>query len=157
MSYEYSGYLSTILYKPDPAELDSTDSITFGPEDIEKWSTRDLENALEWQNVPVSKTSTDEGVHIEGHFQNVLNIDSLSPDDPRYWVALTTIGLEDGRFPIDATKYPVIEVTYRCTSEYAHPTWMWTYEGGSHFGALPKSREWHTVARNVQHFGFQSA
>ena len=154
MSYEYSGYLSTILYKPDPSELDSMDSITFGPEDIEKWSTKDLDNALEWQNVPVSKTTTDEGVHIEGHFQNVLSIDSLSPDDPRYWVPLTTIGLDDSRFPIDATKYPVIEVTYRCTSEHAHPTWMWIYEGGSHFGALPKSKEWHTVARNVQHFGF---
>ena len=51
MSYEYSGYLSTILYKPDPAQLDSTDSITFGPKDIEKWSTKDIENALEWQNV----------------------------------------------------------------------------------------------------------
>ena len=154
MSYEYSGYLSTILYKPDPSLLESTESITFGPEDIEKWSTKDFDHALEWQNVPVTKTTTNEGVHLEGHFQNVINIDSLSPNDPRYWVALTTLDLEDSRFPIDATKYPVIEVTYRCTSECAHPTWMWTYEGGSHFGALPKSREWHTVARNVQHFGF---
>ena len=154
MSYEYSGYLSTILYKPDPALLESADSITFGPTDIEKWSTKDFDHALEWQNVPVTKTTTDEGVHLEGHFQNVVSIDSLSPDDPRYWVALSTIELDDSRFPIDTTKYPVIEVTYRCTSEHAHPTWMWTYEGGSHFGALPKSSEWHTVARNVQHFGF---
>ncbi len=126
MSYEYSGYLSTILYKPDPALLESAESITFGPADIGKWSTKDFDHALEWKNVPVTKTTTDEGVQLEGHFQNIVNIDSLSPDDPRYWVALSTIELADGRFPIDTTKYPVIEVTYRFTSEHAHPTWMWT-------------------------------
>ncbi len=154
MSYEYSGYLSTVLCEPDTALLESDQSITFGPSDIEKWGTRDFDHALEWQSVPVTKTTTDEGVKLEGHFQNVVNIDSLSQDDPRYWVALSTIGLNDSRFPINTTKYPVIEVTYRCTSEYAHPTWMWTYKGGSHFGALPKSKEWHTVARNVQPLGF---
>ena len=93
MSYEYSGYLSTILYKPDPSELDSMDSITFGPEDIVKWSTKDLDNALYWQNVPVSKTTTDEGVHIEGPFQNVMSSDSLTPDDHRYCVPLPHTGL----------------------------------------------------------------
>jgi len=48
-------------------------------------------------------------------------------------------------------------VTYRCTSENAHPVWMWTYPGGSHFGALPKSRKWVTVARNMRHFGFPAS
>jgi len=154
MSYEYSGYLSTILDRPDPDLLESADCITFGPEDLAGWGTKDFDHALEWQNVPVTKTSTEEGVRIEGRFENVLNIDSLSPDDPRYWVPLSSLDIEDDRFPIDTARYPVIEVTYRCTSKYAHPTWLWTYKGGSHFGALPKSTEWHTVARNVQHFGF---
>lgn len=154
MSYEYSGYLSTILYKPDPALLESTDAVVFGLEDLAKWRSEDAPHALEWREVPLRKIQTDEGIRLEGDFRNVLNIDSLSPNDPRYWVPLSTFGLTDSRFPVDVNRYPIIEVTYRCTSEHAHPTWMWTYDGGSHFGALPKSTEWHTVARNVQHFGF---
>ncbi len=104
--------------------------------------------------MPVRKIQMDEGIRLEGDFTNVINIDSLSPNDPRYWVPLSTLGSTDSRFPIDVNRFPIIEVTYRCTSEHAHPTWLWTYDGGSHFGALPKSTEWHTVARNVQHFGF---
>lgn len=152
--YEYTGYLETILYKPDPSVRDSVDSIVFGPEDLYAWHTEDLAFTTEWRGIPVRKIKTDDGLKLEGHFQGVMAIESLSSDDPRHWVPLTTVDLKDGRFPIDTNKYPIVEVTYRCTSEFAHPTWMWTYEGGSHFGALPKSQEWHTVAKNIQHFGF---
>jgi len=55
MSYEYSGYLSTVLDKPDPDLLESADSITFGPEDLANWGTNDFDHALEWQNVPVTR------------------------------------------------------------------------------------------------------
>lgn len=154
MNYQYSGYLSTILYKPDADVRDSLEAIDFSGEALVKWKTQDLEHAKEWQEIPVKKKTTDLGVSIEGDFRGVTTIDNLSEDDPRYWVPLTSVGLKDGGFPVDVSKYPIIEVTYRCTSERAHPTWMWTYEGGSHFGALPHSREWITVARNVQHFGF---
>lgn len=154
MSYEYSGYLSTILYKPDPGLLDGSEAVTFTGEDLAQWRTEDLRHTSEWRRVPVIKSQTERGVRLEGDFESVVSIDSLSENDPRYWVPLSTVGLSDSRLPVDTTRYPIIEVTYRCTSERAHPTWMWTYEGGSHFGALPKSKEWHTVARNVQHFGF---
>lgn len=154
MAYEYSGYLSTIPLEPDPSRLEKVDSIEFGADDLAAWVTQDLESAIEWQHVPVRKILTSDGVQIEGDFQSVVNIDSLSADDPRYWAPLATIGLTDSRLPVDVSKYPIVEVTYRCTSEHAHPTMMWTYEGGSHFGALPKSRDWNTVARSVQHFGF---
>ncbi|MCH7909704.1 MAG: hypothetical protein IIB38_08820, partial [Candidatus Hydrogenedentes bacterium] len=156
MTYEYSGYLSTILYKPDPTLSESVDAISFTPQDLANWKTLDFSHAPEWRQVPVKRKNTDEGVSIEGDFRGVLAIDSLSADDPRFWAPLSTIDLQDDRFPIDTTQYPIVEVTYRCTSPNAHPTWMWTYEGGSHFGALPKSTEWHTVARNMQHFGFPS-
>ena len=154
MTYEYSGYLSTILYKPDPASSESVDAISFTPQDLANWKTLDFNHAPEWRQVPVKRKNTDDCVSIEGDFRGVLAIDSLSADDPRFWAPLSTIDLQDDRFPIDTTQYPIVEVTYRCTSPNAHPTWMWTYEGGSHFGALPKSTEWHTVARNMQHFGF---
>jgi hypothetical protein len=154
MSYEYSGYLSTVLRKPDTTAIESMDSVVFDRADLAKWRTEDSPQSLEWRHIPVRKIHTDEGIKLEGDFTGVVNIDSLNPNDPRYWVPLTTFGLTDTRFPVDAARFPIIEVTYRCTSERAHPTWMWTYEGGSHFGALPKSKTWHTVARNVQHFGF---
>ena len=154
MKYEYLGYLSTILYKPDPALRDTLDSVEFSGEDLSRWRAVDVDHATEWRDVPVHKSRTEAGVRIEGDFSNVTRIDSLSENDPRYWVPLSTVDIRDDRFPIDATRYPIVEVTYRCTSQRAHPVWMWTYKGGSHFGALPKSQEWQTVARTVQHFGF---
>ncbi len=156
MNYEFSGYLSTILYKPDPEARDSVDSVLFDGTDLAKWKTKDLDHFTEWRHVPVKKQATEDGVRIEGDFRDVAGIESLSPDDPRYWVPLSTTGIKDSRLPIDLDKYPIVEVTYRLTSERAHPVWMWTYDGGSHFGALPKTRQWHTVARNAQHFGFPS-
>ncbi len=156
MSYEYSGYLRTLLPAPDPKLLKSAESITFGPADLLTWRTEDLGQSLEWRSAMVRKSPLADGVRLEGDFSNIVNIDNLTPTDPRYWVPLATFGVKDDRLPIDVAKYPIIEVTYRCTSENAHPVWMWTYPGGSHFGALPKSKTWITVARNVRHFGFPS-
>lgn len=153
-TYEYSGYLSTVLFKPDRASRDAVEAIVFGPEDLAKWRAEDFPFAIECREVPVRKSATGDGVHIEGDFRNVLNIESLSKDDPRYWVALSTVGLQDPRLPIDTERYPIIEVTYRCTSEQAHPCWLWSYTQGSHFGAMPKSQQWHTVAHNMTYFGF---
>jgi len=154
MDYEYSGYLSTILPEPDRSLFESVEGVTFDAADLAKWRNIDVDHALEWRRVPVRKIQTDGAIRIEGDFRNVNTIDMLAPGDPRYWVSLTTLGMTDSRFPIDVTQYPVIEVTYRCASTNAHPTWMWTYDGGSHFGALPKTDAWRTVARKVQHFDF---
>ncbi len=154
MSYEYSGHLRTLLPAPDAKILKPLDAISFGPADLVKWRTEDLSSSIEWRKAQARKSATSDGVRIEGDFTNIVNIDSLSPNDPRYWVPLTTLGLKDDRLPIDVARYPIIEVTYRCTSQNAHPVLMWTYPGGSHFGALPKTKTWKTVARNVRHFGF---
>lgn len=152
--YEYLGYLETILPAPDPAARDNADAIVYTAEDLATWSLEDLEYTVEWRNIPARKLQTETGIQLEGHFDRVASIDSLSSDDPRHWVPLTSVDLTGGQFPVDTTRYPIIEVTYRCTSEHAHPVWMWTYDGGSHFGALPKTTEWKTVAKNLQHFGF---
>lgn len=152
--YRYAGYLEAILYKPDPTARESVESISLGPDELMEWSTEDLDVTTEWRRIPARKIRTEEGLKLEGHFQGVMGIESLSKDDPRHWVPLTTLNLKEEGLPIDTDQYPIIEVTYRCTSEHAHPTWMWTYEGGSHFGALPKTEEWLTVAKSIQHFGF---
>lgn len=154
--YHYTGYLHTVLEAPDSEAAGKVDALVFGQDDLAHWSNDDLDHAIEWQNIPARKIQTGDGIKLEGHFQSVTSIDSLSENDPRHWVPLTTIGLTDGRFPVDTARFPIIEVTYRCTSEHAHPVWMWTYEGGSHFNALPKSAEWITVAKSLQHFGFPS-
>jgi len=156
MDYEYSGYLNNILPTPDPDARNKVDSFLFTTDDLSHWKTEDAEHSTEWKRVPGRKIQTEDGIKIEGNFNKVFAIDSLSEDDPRFWVPLTTLGLTDSRLPIDVNKYPIIEVTYRCTSPNAHPTWMWTYEGGSQLGALPKSQEWNTVVRHLQHFGFPS-
>lgn len=152
--YQYIGYLETILYKPDPKGRDKVEHISIDADELMGWATQDLDVTSEWRTVPAKKVRTEDGLKLEGHFQGVTTIDSLSNDDPRHWIPLTTVNLKTGRFPIDTIKYPIIEVTYRCLTEFAHPTWMWTYKGGSHFGALPKSTEWLTVAKYIHHFGF---
>lgn len=154
--YRYTGYLETILYKPDPAGRDSVESISLGAEELIEWSTEDLDITTEWRRIPARKIKTEDGLKLEGHFQGVMGIESLSKDDPRHWVPLTTLNLTEEGLPIDTDKYPIIEVTYRCTSENAHPVWMWTYDGGSHFGALPKTQEWITVAKSIPHSGYPS-
>lgn len=151
--YEYLGYLSILLEKYDPAAA-MVKAVEFSGAELKEWKSTDLDAAVEWRGIPAKRTTTEHGVHLEGDFRHVTRIDSLSENDPRYWVPFSTIDVEEPKLPIDTSRCPIVEVTYRCTSDRAHPTWMWTYEGGSHFGALPKSREWITVARTTQHFGF---
>lgn len=154
MNYEYSGYLSTVLYTPEEDGRDSLDGVVFSADDLADWKPVDLPEAIEWRSIPVRSASSDGGITIEGNFKGVRGIDILSSDTPRYWVALSTVGVDDERLPIDVTAYPIIEITYRRLTEKAQPVLMWTYPGGSHFCGLPRSSEWTTVARNVQHFGF---
>lgn len=152
--YTYNGYLKALLKAPRPEQLEKLPSVTITGEDMNAWRTIDVDTASEWRGIPVRKTRTEEGVQISGRFEDVLRIDTLSPKDPRYWVPISSLGSRNGKFPVDLTKYPIAEVTYRCTSDNSHPTWMWVYEGGSHFGALPHTKEWCTVARLTSYFGF---
>jgi hypothetical protein len=154
MTYEYSGYLSTILKAPDPAVRDSLPAIRFTGDDLKKWGRKDLPWDPEWQHIPAACKRAGTGVRIEGHFEEVRQIDNLTVDDPSFWVAISSLDWADPRFPVDTAAYPIIETTYRCTSPNAHPAWQWTYPGGMHFDWLRPTQEWRTIARCVPYFGF---
>lgn len=154
MQYQYQGFLKSLLNEPDPTTGSAQPAVVLGSDDLLQWRTIDLETSSEWRGIPVRKKKTEQGVVLEGRFNDVRRIDTLSPEDPRYWVPLSSLGSKSGPFPIDLKEYPIVEITYRCTSENAHPTWMWTYPGGSHFGALPYTQEWTTVARLMRYFDF---
>lgn len=154
--YEYSGYLKTIVAAPDPTAADAMDHLLFTAEDLVKWTLRDLESDREWKVVPGRCARSGEAVRLEGRFEEVRRIDNLSPDDPSFWVPLGTLDTSDPRFPIDIARYPIVEITYRCTSSHARPAWLWTYAGGMRFDGLEPSRAWRTVARRLTHFGFPS-
>jgi len=154
MTYEYTGYLKTILTAPDEAASAAMDHITFTADELAKWTLKDLESDREWKTTPARCIRAGEAVRLEGRFEEVRRIDNLSPDDPSFWVPLGSLDTNDPRFPIDVSRYPIAEITYRCTSSHARPAWLWTYPGGHHFDGLEPSRAWRTVARRVQHFGF---
>lgn len=154
MRYEYSGILKTILKAPDASVREALDCVEFHADDLAHWNVRDLESDREWLNIPAHRGRVDGGVRLVGRFDEVRLIDLLPPDDPRFWVPLGSLGWNDSRFPIDLGRYPIAEVTYRCTTEHAKPVWLWTYPGGLHVDALPVAQEWMRVARRIPHFGY---
>ncbi|GMU92404.1 MAG: hypothetical protein AMXMBFR4_14620 [Candidatus Hydrogenedentota bacterium] len=154
MVYEYTGYLKLILDAPDERERDALEFVEFTADDIAQWSTRDLESDSEWKRVAALRSRTSDGVRLTGRFEDVRRMDSISPDDPSFWVPLGTLDWHDPRFPIDLSRYPIVEVTYRCTSDNAHPVWVWTYPGGLHVDSLPRTRQWRRLARRIPYMGF---
>ncbi|MBI5090983.1 MAG: hypothetical protein HZB26_00900 [Candidatus Hydrogenedentes bacterium] len=154
MPYEYTGYLKTILGAPDESASAAMDHITFTADELSKWALRDIESDREWKNIPARCTRAGDIVRLEGRFEEIRRIDNLSPDDPSFWAPLGSLDINDPRFPIDVSRYPIAEITYRCTSSHARPAWLWTYPGGQHFDGLEPSRGWRTVARRIQHLGF---
>lgn len=156
MVYEYSGYLRTVLGAPDPAEFRDLESVEFTADEIARWGFQDLPGDLEWQHIPVNSKRTEHGVRIEGRFNDIRQIDNLAADDPSFWVPLSSLNVQDPRFPIDARRYPIVELTYRCASSNARPAWLWTYPGGQSFDGLAPVQEWRTIARLVQCYDFPS-
>lgn len=156
MLYEYQGYLKSILYAPDANERDRLDRIEFTAEDIVRWPTRDLETDREWKKTPVHRARTDDGVRLVGRFEDVRRMDTIAVDDPSFWVPLGTLGWADARFPVDVKRYPICELTYRCTSDNALPVCVWTYPGGLHIERLPQTKQWTTLVRLVSHREFPS-
>jgi len=156
MTYEYSGYLKTILEAPDSTVGEDQSGICFTADELANWNLRDQPFDPEWQHIPVTRKRIDTGIRIEGHFKDVRRIDNLTADDPSFWIALTSAGVDDDRFPIDTGSYPILEVTYRCTSANAHPVIVWSYPGGIHTADLTPTQDWRTVTRRVPHFGFPS-
>jgi len=154
MVYEYSGYLKAILSAPDEAQRDQTDHIAFGPDDLAHWTTTDLPAFTEWLRIPVSRSRTDHAVELKGKFEDVRRIDYLASDEPTYWVPLGTLGVRDDRFPIDLNRFPILEITCRCTSQNARLACAWAYPGGLAFDAMHSTQQWRTIARKIQHNGF---
>lgn len=154
MKYEYSGYLKSILNAPDPKLRDKLPQIRFTTEDLAEWQLVDDENEKEWQHIPARKEQNEEGVILQGNFEDVRHIDNLSEDDPSFWVAISSRLQRDERFPLSLDAFPIIEITYRSLSAHARPAWIGKYDGGVQFDGLLPSREWRTIARRVQHFGF---
>lgn len=152
--HEYSGYLRTLLHAPDPNARHQVEHVYFSADDLMHWELTDRKSEKEWQQIPVRRERTAEGVRIEGNFAGVRRIDNVGEDDPSFWVALGTVNIEDGRFPIDVNRFPILEIAYRCTSAHAQPAVVWSYDGGEHFDGLRCSKEWRTIVRRVQHFGF---
>ncbi len=156
ITYEYSGYLKTVLKAPDPGVSEKIEGITFSIDDIATWTTRDADSDKEWQNIPVQRSRTEDAVRLTGRFDETLRIDNLAIDDPSFWVALGTLGWQDWRLPIDVAQFPIAEITYRCITDNARPAWIWRYDGGLQFDWLPPTRRWRTIVRRVPHFGFPS-
>jgi hypothetical protein len=155
MSYIYSGHLKTVLEPPNPDDLLGLDAVEISADELARWVTKDLELSKEWQRIPVHRARNGGAVRLMGRFEDIQRIDNLAQDEAQFWVPLSSIGVSGSPFPIDLNRYPIIEITYRCTSDNAVPAWLWTYEGnGLHFRVLPAARHWCTVARLVQHGGF---
>ncbi|HOS01563.1 MAG TPA: hypothetical protein PKZ01_00675 [Candidatus Hydrogenedentes bacterium] len=154
MPYEYLGLLKTLLPSPPAEPPEGAESVEFGPDDLMRWTVEDLDSNIEWKHIPASHSRTDEGVRLVGRFEDVRRMDCLEPDDPRFWVPLGTCGVKDDRFPVDALRFPVMEVTYRCLSENAFPAIAWNYRGGEHIHRLSSSRRWRTAACCISHNGF---
>ena len=154
MVYKYSGYLKVLLDGPDPSAGDRLDHVEFTWEDIQHWRVSDVDDGKEWRQVVAHVEGEEESVSLTGRFEDVRRIDDLDVDDPRYWAPLTSIGVSDGRFPVDVSCFPIVELTYRCRTSECRPVWIWHYAGGEHLDWLEPTEEWNTVVRCIPHFGF---
>jgi len=154
MRYEYSGYLKPLLQAPEPRSLESLDAILFTADDLAQWQTVDDDADREWQHIPARTERTEEGLLLEGQFEDVRRIDNIERNDPSFWVPLSSPGAADARFPMDVKRFPIVEVTYRCRTPMARPAWLWRYAGGEHFDGLQPTRDWRTIARRIPHRGF---
>lgn len=154
MSYKYAGFLKTVLEKPDPEGREAAEYIEFSAADLAQWALVDDEADREWQAIPAEKKAGEDCVQLIGHFEGVRPIDNLPSSDPSFWVSLSSRRSKDTRFPVDLNRFPVAEITYRCTSVSARPAWTLGYAGGVHFDGLEPVQSWQTVARLVQHHGF---
>lgn len=152
--YKYLGYLKSISTPPDPDALTGIEQLSFDAEQLKRWKTLDSPAEKEWKSVPVRMKHTDGGVLLLGHFEDIRRIDNLPRNEPCYWAPLSLTSETSDAFPLDCQRYPLVEVTYRCTSSRACPACQWTYPGGAHLVWLEPSREWQTAAILIPHRGF---
>lgn len=154
MQYDYSGYLKTIIHAPDLPLRSKLEYVEFTADDIAHWNCQDDPADRAWVGIPAEVKRTKEGVLLRGHFEEVRRIDNVRDLSPTFWAPLGTRGLNDGRFPIDLKRFPIMEITYRSVSPKAMPAWCWEYPGGMHQDGLTPSKDWRTIVRLASHNGF---
>ncbi len=154
MKYKYAGYISTLLEQPDPELRDQLEHVEFSADDFVDWNLVDNEADSEWKVIPAERDKSENGVRLTGHFEGVRQIDNLSPDEPSFWVALSSRRWQNDRLPIDLSRFPIAEITYRCRSVSARPSWVLGYDGGTHFDGLEPTDTVQTIARLIQYNGF---
>ncbi len=154
MTYEYSGNLRSLLTAPDPDAWKKVDGIEFTAKELAQWTLLDDEKEREWQHIPATIDERQDALVLHGHFEDVRRIDNVDRENPSFWVALSSRKWKDTRFPIDTHRFPIAEITYRCTTNWARPAWQFQYKGGAHFDSLKPTREWRTVVRRICHMGF---
>lgn len=154
--YEYSGYLRSLLKHPPLEEIERANAIEIPARDIAQWPADDDGRDPEWRHIPAECVETEEGAALlRGNFERVRQIDATGPNDPSFWVPLTCME-SDSRcvFPLELSRYSVVEITYRCLTPHCRPAWQFYYPGGLHFDWLRPSTQWVTKARLIQHRGF---
>lgn len=154
MKYKYAGYIATLLERPDLEMRDQLEHVEFSADDFVDWNLVDDEADSEWKVIPAERDKSENGVRLTGHFEGVRQIDNLSPDEPSFWVALSSRRWENDRLPIDLSRFPIAEITYRCRSVSARPSWVLGYDGGTHFDGLEPTDTVQTIARLIQYNGF---
>ncbi len=152
--YRHHGYLKLLPKPPDAEALEKAERITFSVDDLERWRTEDDVAEKEWVGVPVRKRRTEDCISLFAHFEDIRRIDNLDRAEPHFWAPLSVTPEEDARFPLDCLRYPVVEITYRCTTSHALPACQWTYSGGQHLIQLDSEREWCTVAILIPYRNF---
>ncbi len=153
-AYGYAGLLGELLGATAEPQGEDAPGVTFSHKDLGSWATRDLPSERDWQGIPAQRIREADSVRLQGRFDDVRRLESLSADQPGFWVSLGTLGWKDERFPIDLTQYPVVEITYRRLTENAFPHVAWTYPNGFNVVRLPRTTSWRTVARLVSREGF---
>lgn len=151
---KYHGFLKSLPQLPDPTALEQADRILFSADDLEQWKTEDNQSEKEWVGVPVRKRRTEDGLALFAHFEDIRRIDNLDRNEHHYWAPLSASQESNPRFPVDCVRYPVLEITYRCTTSHAVPACQWGYEGGQHLLFLDPERDWCTVAMLIPYRSF---
>lgn len=157
MDYRYVGYLSTILYTPDPGSRSRLEHITLSADDLSVWPAEGLPAEKEWQMIPASRKRGAEGVELTGRFNDMKRIDNISVDDLGFWVAMSTLSLTEAHMPVDTNRLPILEITYRCKTENAQPSIVYLYDGGYQEAILPTSSKWTTAVLRVSYQGFPAS
>ncbi|MBI1318270.1 MAG: hypothetical protein GC168_04865 [Candidatus Hydrogenedens sp.] len=153
MAYTYLGYLGTLIYSPDTREIAKADSVSVSPAQLLRWTTSDDSREPEWKRIPVECTMGERGVVLRGKFDRIRQIDSCGPEDPSFWVPLSS-ERKTTPFPIDLRRFPVFEVTYRCRTENVRPSYNVSYTTGQQVEWLPPRQEWTTAAHLLRNREF---